>query len=50
MSVILRNYNGVYSIFLKDENGIELIHSTRLISEANKVYNDYQQKIDAIHN
>jgi len=46
MSVVLRNYNGLYSIFVKDRSGMELVHSTHLISEANRVYDKWQDKIN----
>jgi len=37
MSVFMRNYNGTYSIFVKENNESELVHSTKILAEANNM-------------
>lgn len=45
MSVTLRNYNGMYAVFLEMENEKELILSTEFLAEANKAIEEMHNKI-----
>lgn len=48
MTVVMRNYNGVYSVFIETKGEKELVYSSKILVEAEKACNVFKNKIEKL--